>query len=154
MRQYFQNVVIITFMILLSIMSLQSNGRELRPAEHGLTNQDFSSTPTTNDDVPEMLSFFGGGGRRNAQPPVALPIAKNLTWIGGDRGGMPVHHSSKDNVRGALLISSLVCGATGIVLLAVSAFVYVFRFRKEKQVQTQGETSLSTSADNVVVVHK
>ncbi|OIT29534.1 hypothetical protein A4A49_64409, partial [Nicotiana attenuata] len=128
--------------------------RELRPAEHGLTNQGLSSTPTTNDDVPGMLSSFGGSGRRNAQPPVALPIAKNLTWIGGDGGGMPVHHNSKDHMREALVISSLMCGATGIVLLAVSACVYVFRFRKEKQVQTQGETWLSASADNVVVIHK
>ncbi|MCD7466257.1 hypothetical protein HAX54_002805 [Datura stramonium] len=153
---YFQNVAL-TFIIVifLSIMSFPSNGRELRPAEHGLTTNENSSS-TTNDDVPEMLSFFGGNGRRNTQPPVALPLAKNLTWIGGgdERGEMSAHHTPKNHVRQVLLISSLVCGATGVVLLAVSVFVcVVLRFRKEKPVQNgRKTTSLSTSVDNVVLV--
>ncbi|KAK4347410.1 hypothetical protein RND71_033749 [Anisodus tanguticus] len=138
-------------------MSFQSNGRELRPAEHGLTNQNASSsTATTNDDVSGMLSFFDGNGRRNTQPPVALPIADNLTGIKGDRGEMTAHHNSKDHVKEVLLISSLVCGAIGVVLLVVSVFVYVvLRFRKEIPVKNGKETtSLSTSVDNVALVHK
>ncbi|CAN4080252.1 unnamed protein product [Withania somnifera] len=139
-------------MLFLSIMSLQSNGRDLRPAEHGLTTT-LNSTTTTNDDVPNMLSFFNGH-----QPPVALPIADNITWInGGERGEMTLHYpNSRDHVKDVLLISSLVCGATGVVFLAVSLFVcVVWRLRKEKTVQDgKGTTSLSNSVDNVVLVQK
>ncbi|XP_060192449.1 uncharacterized protein LOC132621968 [Lycium barbarum] len=160
MRQYFHNVALTFITLLLSITLFQSNARELRPAEHGLTNQNSStsssSTTTTNDVVPEMLSFFNGNGQRNTKPPVALPIAENLTWINGDRGEMSVHHTPKDHVKQVLLISSLVCGATGLVLLVISVFVYVvFRFRKEKTVQNGKETTtLSTSVDNVALVQK
>ncbi|MCE0480536.1 hypothetical protein HAX54_037477 [Datura stramonium] len=100
---------------------LIEESRELRPAEHGLTTTQNSSA-TRNDDIPEMLSFFCGKGRRNIEPPVALQLAKNLTWIGGadDRGEMSVHQTPKNHVRQVLLIFSLVCGATGVVLLAVS----------------------------------
>lgn len=161
MRENVQNVALkFIIILLLSIMSsFQSNGRELRPAEHGLTaNQNSSSTTTTtNDDVPKMLTFFGDNNRgRNTQPPVALPIAENVTWIGGERGGMSVHHNSKDQVRDVLLISSLVCGATGVVLLAVSVFVcVVLRFRKEKAVQNGKETMpTTTSVDNVALSQK
>ncbi|KAM3284586.1 hypothetical protein P3S67_023385 [Capsicum chacoense] len=153
MRQHFQSLSSLTIFILLFTMSFQSNGRYLRPAEHGLTaNQ--STTTTTNDDVPEMLSFFGGNGRRNTQPPVALPLAENISWIGGDNkeGERPVHYKNKDHVRDVLLISSLVCGASGVVLLAVSVFVcVVLKFRKGKKEQNGKETtSLETSVDNVV----
>uniref|UniRef100_A0A0V0HAB8 Putative ovule protein n=1 Tax=Solanum chacoense TaxID=4108 RepID=A0A0V0HAB8_SOLCH len=159
MRQNLQ-IVVLTFIVIV-LSSFQSNCRELRPAEHGLTtteNQNSdSTTTTTNDEVPEMMSFFGGNdGRRNTQPPVAKPIAENVTWIGGERGGMSVHHNSRDHVRDVLLISSLVCGATGVVLLAVSVFVcVVLRFRKEKSVENGKETtSLATPVDNVVLAQK
>lgn len=161
MRQNSQNVALEFIVLLLFFILFQSNGRELRPAEHGLAANELNSSSaatTTNDDIPEMLSFFGGnGGRRNTQPPVALPIAENVTWSGGGgRGGMSVRRNSKAHVRDVLLISSLVCGAIGVVFLAVSVFVcVVLRFRREKSVQKGIETtSLATSVDNVALAQK
>lgn len=157
MRQNFI-VVVLTFIVVV-LSSSRSNCRELRPAEHGLatTENQNSDSSTTNDEIPEMMSFFGGnGGRRDTKPPVAKPMAENVTWIGGERGGISVHHNSRDHVRDVLLISSLVCGATGVVLLAVSVFVcVVLRFRKEKSVENGKETTpLGTPVDDVVLAQK
>ncbi|KAG5591342.1 hypothetical protein H5410_041856 [Solanum commersonii] len=70
-------IVVLTFIVIV-LLSLQSNCRELRPAEHELTmtenqNSDFTTT-TTNDEVLEMMS---------------------------------VHHNNRDHMRDVLLISSL-----------------------------------------------
>ncbi|XP_027085970.2 uncharacterized protein LOC113783182 [Coffea eugenioides] len=146
----------------LSLLVMQSDGRYLRPSDHGLSYQD-TAEPTKETD-PEMLSFFNNGKR------VSLPEAKNLTTGAGSAGGFSpgsdpaaaawwrnrekkrsrdIH---KNHVREILLISSLVCGLGGVVLLVVSAFLFILRYRKQRpqlEVQRSKESkdrSVSTSA--------
>ncbi|CAK9142886.1 unnamed protein product [Ilex paraguariensis] len=129
------NVVLTLYLPLIAILTItQSKGRELRPSEHGLPHQQTLATTKQND--PEMLSFFSA-----AAPNVPLPEARNTSdqswWSttvgGGGSGGGRGSGGGGDHVRRALLVASLVCGVTGVVLLVVAAYVYVFRFKKQKR---------------------
>ncbi|KAA8519362.1 hypothetical protein F0562_013618 [Nyssa sinensis] len=83
----------------------QSDGRELRPSEHGLAYQN-STTKTTGKKSPEMMSFFGGSVSSASNVP--FPEAKNMSdswWsdYGGGRRG-----EGRDHVRQVLVVASLI----------------------------------------------
>lgn len=130
-------VVPLVFFIALNLhlLMMPSDGRYLRPSDHGLAYQDTTSShATTKSNATEMLSFF------NAGRTVSLPEAKNLTGggIGGatwwkNRERRMSRDAHRNHVREILLITSLVCGLTGVVLLVVWAFVFVIRYRREGQ---------------------
>lgn len=109
----------VLLIIIFCIFSSKPHGRELRPSEHGLPYQ-HSSYPAANS---QLHSFFGGSGEKT------LPEARNSTWWDNSGDQMSRDTNRKDHVRQVLLISSLVCGAAGVVLLAVSAVVFVVRRR-------------------------
>ncbi|MCD9645053.1 hypothetical protein HAX54_033706 [Datura stramonium] len=149
MDQILHNAILLV--IIFSIFSSKSHGRELRPSEHGLPYQ-HSSNPTAKSTDPQLHSFFAGTGEKT--PPLsALPEARNLTWWnngdGISRDSNRKDHDH-DHVRVALLVSSLVCGAAGVVLLAVSAIVFVVRLRKKRQRETSLSTLGSTAVPDVV----
>ncbi|KAI3793863.1 hypothetical protein L1987_36486 [Smallanthus sonchifolius] len=107
-------------MIAISIVGL-SDGKELRPSNHGLTDE--AEAPETAQAMsPEMSSFFGAG---STQP---LPEARNYSdpsWSSGRVGGA-------DHVKKLLAVSSLVCGIAGIVLLVVVGFLFLRRYRNQR----------------------
>lgn len=124
-------VAIAVFVV--AMTTLESDGRELRPSEHGLVyNQDFSPA----SEPAESKSFFAGAGGGGTSPAgsggVALPKAMNSNdtswWEGVNAGG----RGRRDHVRDVLVVVSLLCGITGVVLFVASAFVYLLRYRKRK----------------------
>ncbi|CAI9089623.1 OLC1v1024229C1 [Oldenlandia corymbosa var. corymbosa] len=132
-------VLCLSYFITVSLVVFtRSDGRYLRPSDHGLAYQEPSAQPAAKgDSPPEMLSFFNGG---NSSP--ALPEARNFTdargGIGGqtwwnDRERRMSRDAHRKRVREVLLITSLVCGLAGVVLLAASAFVLVVRYRRQRQ---------------------
>ncbi|XP_023895770.2 uncharacterized protein LOC112007630 [Quercus suber] len=118
-----------------------SESHELRPSDHGLEYQ--TNTPSSSDSEksppPEMMSFFGNSSSSSSD--VAMPKALNsnssaaddgdTSWW-GNNGGHGGGGKSKDHVRDVLLIGSVACGLTGVVLLVVSALLYIFKFRKQR----------------------
>ncbi|KAH0696087.1 hypothetical protein KY289_013569 [Solanum tuberosum] len=146
MDQILHNSLLLIVIIIVSIFSPKLHGRELRPSEHGLPYQ-HSSYPTAKSTDPELHSFFAGAGGKT---PSSLPEARNLTWWDNSGDQMSRDSNRKDHVREVLLVSSLVCGAAGVVLLAVSAVVFVVRLRRRKQSETSLSTLGSTSVPNVV----
>ncbi|KAL0011856.1 hypothetical protein SO802_006964 [Lithocarpus litseifolius] len=118
-----------------------SESHELRPSDHGLEFQ--TNTPSSSDSEksppPEMMSFFGNSS--SASSDVAMPKALNSNsssssstadddtswWNNAGRGG----GKSKDHVRDVLLVGSVACGLTGVVLLVASALLYAFKCRKQ-----------------------
>nr|XP_009625250.1 uncharacterized protein LOC104116155 [Nicotiana tomentosiformis] len=154
MEQNMQNAVVLLllFFFTISILSSKPHGRELRPSEHGLPYQRSSNIPAAKVNDPQLHSFFAGTGGKSP-PSSALPEARNLTWwnnTGNNGDVMSRDSNGKDHVREVLLVSSLVCGAAGVVLLAVSGFVFVVRLRKKRQRETSLSTLGSTSVANVV----
>ncbi|CAI9272838.1 unnamed protein product [Lactuca saligna] len=100
------------------------DSKELRPSGHGLPNE-AEAPETAQADSPQMSSFFGGGFSSTTQP---LPEAKNFSdpsWSSRRVGG-------GDHVRKVLIVSSLVCGIAGIVLLVVAGFLFLHRFRNQR----------------------
>ncbi|KAM7505773.1 hypothetical protein LguiB_004677 [Lonicera macranthoides] len=122
--------VVTAILIVISIVK-QSDGRELRPSEHGLTNQD--TPPATGENTADMMSFFGGP----AASKVPLPEARNMSdmssWPNSDGGGGRRRDGGRegDHVSEVLLVASVACGATGVVLLIVAAFIFLFRNQKQ-----------------------
>ncbi|XP_054794665.1 uncharacterized protein LOC129300157 [Prosopis cineraria] len=120
----------------------ESVARELRPSDHGLVFQD--SPPSASGGVnypPEMMSFFNGqnsSSESSTSSGMALPKAMNTSdspsssWWTGDAGG----GRHRDHVRDALIVASLVCGVTGVVILAASGLLYLLRYRKNKFSET------------------
>ncbi|KAK2991246.1 hypothetical protein RJ640_018003 [Escallonia rubra] len=111
----------------------QTEGRELRPSDHGLTYQETPASSTTENSA-ELSSFFGRGATVSNVP---LPEARNMSdpawWSnGGGGGGGGGGRTRVDHAKAVLLVASLVCGIAGVVLLAVAAFVFLFRFQKRK----------------------
>ncbi|XP_031121648.1 uncharacterized protein LOC116024790 [Ipomoea triloba] len=131
MDRHCSNYAVVLFVILVSLIA---DGRELRPSEHGLGNQDSSSGNTS-----EMHTFFGGSPESSE-----LPEARNFTaslWNGVAGGGRSIGGSSRDGkkddaIREALFVASMVCGLTGVVLVVASAFLLIFRLRKRKSETT------------------
>lgn len=119
-------------------MIRESDGRELRPSDHGLGYQE--SPPAGEKSAPEMMSFFGAGRKEKESSSPAFPKAFNSsgtsTWWDEGNGG------SKNHARVVLLVASLVCGITGVALLLISALLYIFRYRKSKSLPS------SSSNDN------
>ncbi|XP_050287957.1 uncharacterized protein LOC126726671 [Quercus robur] len=119
-----------------------SESHELRPSDHGLEFQ--TNTPSSSDSEksppPEMMSFFGNSSSTSSD--VAMPKALNsnsssssaagddddTSWWGNNAG----RGKSKDHVRDVLLVGSVACGLTGVVLLVISALLYIFKFRKQR----------------------
>ncbi|KVI09235.1 uncharacterized protein LOC112513372 [Cynara cardunculus var. scolymus] len=99
-----------------------SEGKELRPSDHGLSNQGDEQAK-----APQMSSFFGSGVSSTTQP---LPEARNLSdpsWSSGGSGG-----GSADHVRKVLIVSSLVCGIAGIFLLVAAGILFLHRFKNRR----------------------
>ncbi|XP_068325176.1 uncharacterized protein [Pyrus communis] len=132
--------------VFLIAVAMESDGRELRPSDHGLVYQD--QAPATAKSPTEEKSFFvgGGGGGENspaagdaAQPkPKAMNSSDESWWKGvvardGGRG--------RDLVRDVLLVASLLCGIAGVALFVASAFVYVLRYRKHKSLPSEAPSS-------------
>ncbi|KAI3748149.1 hypothetical protein L6452_11048 [Arctium lappa] len=102
-----------------------SDGKELRPSDHGLPNQGDEQAK-----APQMSSFFGSGGASSSttQP---LPEAKNFS----DSSSSSTGHGGgggADHVRKVLIVSSLVCGIVGIVLLVAAGILFLHRFRNRR----------------------
>ncbi|KAJ8548936.1 hypothetical protein K7X08_030902 [Anisodus acutangulus] len=147
MDQILQNSVVL-FLLIIIIYSSKPHGRELRPSEHGFPSQ-HSSIPTAKSNDPQLHSFFAGAGGKMS-PSSALPEARNMTWWNNSGNEMSRDRNRKDHVREALLVSSLVCGAAGVVLLVVSAVVFVVRLQKKRQRETPLSTLGPTSVPNVL----
>ncbi|XP_059666422.1 uncharacterized protein LOC132312176 [Cornus florida] len=129
-RRYGVVIAVCLPLIAVSIIK-HSDGREIRPSEHGLA---YQNAPATGRKSPEMLSFFGGTRSAAASSNVTLPEARNTSgpswWtdpIGGGRRG----HGG-DRVKDALLVASVVCGITGVALLLVAAFLFLSHYRKQR----------------------
>ncbi|KAJ7969121.1 Transmembrane protein [Quillaja saponaria] len=121
------------------LIAAESGGREIRPSEHGLEYQ--NSPPPGNKFPPKMKSFFKGKDSSSTSSNVALPKAMNSTsqssWWGnggdGDGGGGKGNNGGgRDHVKDVLLVGSIVCGITGVIILVASGFLYIFRFRNQK----------------------
>ena len=120
----------------------ESTARELRPSDHGLVFQ--ISPPKGVTYPPAMMSFFNGKHSTATSTDFGMPKALNSnessqSWWGGDDGG-----GRRDHLRGALMVGSLVCGITGVILLVVSGLLYVFKYRKHKS----KESSRDNENDN------
>ncbi|CAI9782187.1 unnamed protein product [Fraxinus pennsylvanica] len=138
---YFQYGVV-AYITIVTIIS-QSDGRELRPSVHGLVYQD-SSPPVKANGTKEMLYFFGA---TKLSPPIPLPEAKNFTDPATWWSNHAVGRSRGDHVKRSLLVASLICGLTGVVLLSVAGILFLLRLRKQKQ-QNSSPSTAPTSAPN------
>lgn len=131
MVRFSQFATILTFtpvMIGFMLTGELTSARELRPSDHGLV---FQNSPPS----PEMMSFFIGNNSSpgsSTSSGSALPKAMNSSdsspssWWRGTAGG-----GGRDHVREALMVASLVCGITGVILLLVaSAMLFLFKYRK------------------------
>lgn len=151
-RARIASTIIITAAVAIA-MSGGSDGRELRPSDHGLAYQE--SPPPGRNRSPEMQSFFAGDGRSGSSPSsnVALPKALNsndTSWWSGVRGsGDGEGGGGRDHMRHVLVVASVACGITGVALLLASAFIYLFRYRKQKKSSSPSSaTSLPPLNDN------
>lgn len=120
------SAIIAFITITLLIFSTDSIARELRPSDHGLEYQ--SLPPTGLKSSPGMMSFFGSSSSSTPNT-VALPKAMNSTDTSWWAGGGSSNRRERDHVRHVLLLGSLVCGVTGVALLAASALIYVIKIR-------------------------
>ncbi|XP_022847726.1 uncharacterized protein LOC111370282 [Olea europaea var. sylvestris] len=143
---YFQYGVV-AFVAIFTVIS-QSDGRELRPSDHGLSYQD-SSPPMKANGTAEMLYFFGATTSSSSAP---LPKTKNFsdpaTWWSNHKVG----RSSGEHLKRSLLVASLICGLTGVALLSVAGIIFLLRLRKENK-KKSASSSAPTSAPNALA-HK
>ncbi|XP_021888467.1 uncharacterized protein LOC110807606 [Carica papaya] len=121
--------------VMMIVIVTGSFARELRPSDHGL---EYQGAPPEGLKSPEMLSFFGtsSGSSTSETDDMALPRAMNSSsshdswwWGRGRRGG---NGGENDRVRQVLVVTSLVCGVTGGILLGASALICLLRYQKEK----------------------
>lgn len=148
MANHFFTLLLFTATIFISIPN--SHGRYLRPSDHGLAYQNTSYP--ARKDMPEMLSFFKGGRAATSfAPNTPLPEARNLsnsssrssnndpaaTWWSKNRKSH--EGGNKNHVRQVLLLTSLLCGLTGVVLLVVSASVFICRYRSNRKQLMEAE---------------
>ncbi|KAL6197112.1 hypothetical protein ACLB2K_032724 [Fragaria x ananassa] len=128
-----RQMVVLLAMVMMMVIStpIGSEARELRPSDHGLG---YTPSAGNASAAPaEAKSFFTGGGGGGEAGGVALPKAMNsndTSWWEGENkardGGRRGH------VRDVLVVVSLVCGITGVLLFVASSFVYLSRRRKRK----------------------
>ncbi|XP_052179307.1 uncharacterized protein LOC127792770 [Diospyros lotus] len=126
-------VVFALYLPLIAIFDVgPSQGRDLRPSEHGL---DYQNNATTKS--PEMLSFFGGKSSSSVAPGSPFPEAKNATddeswWKDASVSGRGGGGRKRNHVREALVAATVACGATGVALLVVAALLFAYRYQKQK----------------------
>ncbi|KAL7195185.1 hypothetical protein ACSBR1_035414 [Camellia fascicularis] len=112
----------------------RSDGRDLRPSEHGLAYQ--NNVTAAGEKSPEMRSFFGGAMPTVPAPSVPMPVAKNMSdaswWREVSGGGGGGGGGRRDHVRDALVVATMVCGATGVVLLVVAGLLFVVRYQRRR----------------------
>ncbi|KAI4297073.1 hypothetical protein L6164_036981 [Bauhinia variegata] len=144
----------IAAVMLVLVFAGESGARDLRPSDHGL---EFQTAPLTGlNHTQEMKSFFNG---KNLSPTsnVALPKAMNSSdsspsswWRTAGVGGGG-RNGGGDHVRNALVIASLVCGITGVILLVASGLLYVFKYRKQKSNESSSDNNTNNSKLQLVV---
>ncbi|XWS20706.1 hypothetical protein CRYUN_Cryun31cG0125700 [Craigia yunnanensis] len=119
----------------------ESTARELRPSDHGL---EYQSLPPTGLKSPEMMSFFGSKSKSSTSSsstpstmvsPKAMNSSDTSWWSAGS------NRRENDQVRHVLLLGSMVCGVTGVALLAASAFVYVMKIRSSSSTSSTNNTN-------------
>ncbi|KAH0460271.1 hypothetical protein IEQ34_010934 [Dendrobium chrysotoxum] len=106
---------------LLLICVVQSDAGDIRPLNHGLSNETDPGDPS-----PAMAAFFG------ARPSAPLPAERNTTDpVWGVAGKVSPAKPDSDNRqrRTLLLIAGVACGILGVGLL-VSAAAYTVRTRR------------------------
>lgn len=154
-NQFFLTLLLFTAIIFISIHN--SHGRYLRPSDHGLSYQNASYS--ARKDIPEMVSFFKGGraAATSFVPTSPLPEASRSSnndppamWWRKKRKSR--EDSGKNHVRQVLLLTSLLCGLTGVVLLVVSAFVFIYRYRNKKQLLQEAEMAKQSPAISSALV--
>uniref|UniRef100_A0A7C9CPP7 Uncharacterized protein n=1 Tax=Opuntia streptacantha TaxID=393608 RepID=A0A7C9CPP7_OPUST len=136
--------MVISFVVLVVIMS-RAESRDLRPSEHGLPFQ--NNFPARS---PEMVLFFG----EEVSPPAKRPptIVGNSTsavpdsWWKGSKG------SEEDRVRKALMVATVVCGGTGVVLLAAAAVLFAVHFRRQRAVSSTYSAPNNSNTSTAIVV--
>ena len=126
MENFRRYVVVLIMYLPVAVIAIftvgRSEGKELRPSEHGLATADGG------EESPEMRSFFGG---RPSPPSPAvstpMPEAKNMSdaswWKEVSGGG-----GRRDRAREALVVAAAVCGGIGVAFLLVAALIFVFRW--------------------------
>ncbi|CAI9783485.1 unnamed protein product [Fraxinus pennsylvanica] len=137
---YFQ-YGIVAFVAIFTIIS-ESDGREIRPSDHGLAYQD-SSPPIKANGTEEMLYFFGATSSSSVPLPKANNLSDPATWWSKHKVG----RSSGDHVKRSMLVASLICGLTGVALLSVAGILFLIRLRKQNK-QKLSTSSAPTSAPN------
>lgn len=153
-NQFFFTLLLFTAIIFISVHN--SHGRYLRPSDHGLAYQNTSYSPRK--DVPKMVSFFKGGRAATSfVPTTPLPEASHssnndptVMWWRKNRKSR--EDSGKDHLRQVLLLTSLLCGLAGVVLLVVSAFVFIYRYRNRKQLLPGAEMAKQSPAISSALV--
>ncbi|XVE89366.1 hypothetical protein DITRI_Ditri19aG0196100 [Diplodiscus trichospermus] len=126
--------------LIMLMLIMESTPRELRPSDHGL---EYQSLPPTGLKSPGMMSFFGATSKASSTPStMALPKAMNSSdtswWGAGSK------RRGSDHVRHVLLLGSLVCGLTGVALLAASALIYVmFKIKSSPSTNNTNNTNQS-----------
>ncbi|XP_058749429.1 uncharacterized protein LOC131622415 [Vicia villosa] len=119
----------LTGLLTVIILAGVCTGRELRPSDHGLG---YQSSPPANSP-PDMKSFFNSNNSSSSSSfsdasPWNLtnslpPVLPRTTGHDGGRLGK------------ALVMASLVCGITGVILLVVSVLLFLFKRRRRNSEQ-------------------
>ncbi|VFQ71446.1 unnamed protein product [Cuscuta campestris] len=138
MENHFSKYSVLVLVLLLisqNILNQTADGRDLRPSEHGLADQESTSKSpgAGNSSSSGMLAFFGV-----SPASVELPAGRNFTasWMSAGASGRSITRDGKteDPIREGLFVGSLVCGLAGVVLVAVSAaLLLIVRFRKQRR---------------------
>ncbi|XAR72546.1 hypothetical protein NMG60_11019225 [Bertholletia excelsa] len=124
-------VLAVYFQLIMILAVHRSEGRDLRPSEHGLAFQNNVTGTAKGEKSPEMLSFFGASSTEASVP---LPMAKNMSdaswWSDapGGRGG----GGRRDQVRHVLVVATVVCAGTGVALLVVAGLLFLVQYRRER----------------------
>ncbi|XP_054779290.1 uncharacterized protein LOC129287149 [Prosopis cineraria] len=108
----------------------ESIGKDLRPSEHGL---EFQNSPSAwLNYSSEMRSFFNSSQASNSSDIMTMPKPTNSSdssrssWWSNTDGG------ERNHVRNALVVASLVCGVTGVILLVATGLLFLSKHRKHK----------------------
>ncbi|XP_068320447.1 uncharacterized protein [Pyrus communis] len=143
---FFIQVGVAAIAVFLMALAMESDGRELRPSDHGLVYQDPG--PVSAKSPTDEKSFFGGGGGENspAAGDAALPKPKAMNSSDADASwwkGVVARDGGRrrDHVEDVLLVVSLLCGIAGVALFVASAIVYVLKYRKHKSLPSESPSS-------------
>ncbi|KAG2685052.1 hypothetical protein I3843_10G104100 [Carya illinoinensis] len=139
-------IAIYTPLILIALIG-ELDSHELRPSYHGLDYQS-SAAGAGQESASGMRSFFGGSSSpTSTSSSVAMPKAMNSnstnndrSWWGGDTA------RGRDHVREVLLVATVACGITGVVLLVVSTLICVLKSRRQRSLPVPPPTSAEASS--------